>query len=200
MIGWLAGTVRVKRPPVMVLDTGGVGYEIEAPMSTFSMLPELGGTVELHTHMVVRDDAHALYGFGSESERDVFRQLLRVNGVGAKLALAILSGMSIDELARAVAEDDTASLSRLPGIGKKTAERLIIEMRDRLAGLGAVRAGESGMGRTVMAADDPVSEAVSALVALGFKPPEASRRVAALDVAGLACEEIVREALRASAA
>jgi holliday junction DNA helicase RuvA len=198
MIGWLNGVVRVKRPPVLVLDVGGIGYEVEAPMSTFAALPELGGTMELHTHLAIRDDAHALYGFATESDRDVFRQLIKVNGVGAKLALAILSGMVVDELARAVHNGDTAALTRLPGIGKKTAERLIIEMRDRLTGMG----GDGGAplpGTTILNRSDPVGEAVSALIALGFKPPEASKRVAALETDGLACEQIVRDALRASA-
>ena len=132
MIGWLSGKVRSKRPPVLVLDVGGVGYEIEAPMSTFSECPAVGGDMELHIHMAVREDAQSLYGFAHERERDLFRQLLKVSGVGAKLGLAILSGMDADGLARCVRDADTASLVRLPGIGKKTAERLIVDMRDRL--------------------------------------------------------------------
>ncbi len=198
MIGWLSGIVRVKRPPVAVIDVNGVGYELEAPMSTFGILPAIGGSVELHTHLVVRDDAHALYAFATENERDVFRMLLKVNGVGAKLALAILSGMNVDELSRAVSEGDTVSLSRLPGIGKKTAERLIIDLRDRLAKTDGVSFSPVAGG--VAQPSDPAAEAVSALIALGFKPPEASKRVAALETDGMVCEDIVREALRASAA
>lgn len=199
MIGWLHGTLRAKRPPLLLLDVGGIGYEVEATMTAFGLLPEVGGACEIFTHMVVRDDAHALFGFASEAERDVFRLLLRVNGVGAKLALAILSGMSVDELSHAVHDGDTAALSRLPGIGKKTAERLIIELRDRLIGVAGTPLPGVLPG-TGAVADDPVSEAVSALVSLGFKPQEASRRVAALEVDGLTSEQIVRAALRASAA
>ncbi len=197
MIGWLAGVLREKRPPSLVLEVHGVGYELEAPMTTFYGLPEVGAQVALHTHQVVRDDAHALYGFARREERDLFRALLRVSGVGAKLALAILSGMDAAGFARCVLEGDAAGLARLPGIGKKTAERLIIEMRDRLeqgreAAGGAVLAGSA----TGLEPLDPVAEAVSALVALGFKPAEASRRVRAVAGEGLACEELVRQALR----
>ncbi|NKC15960.1 MAG: Holliday junction branch migration protein RuvA [Gammaproteobacteria bacterium] len=197
MIGWLEGRVRLKRPPVLILDVGGVGYELEAPISTFSGLPEIGASVQLFIHMVVREDAQALYGFAGEGERDVFRQLLKVNGVGAKLGLAILSGMNGEALSRCIQEGDTASLTRLPGIGKKTAERLIIEMRDRLSILSAT-AGAGLVDVTAPVPSDPVSEAVSALVSLGFRPPEASKRVAVLDTAGLSCEDIVRRALQGS--
>jgi holliday junction DNA helicase RuvA len=200
MIGWVSGTVRVKRPPTLLLEVNGIGYELEAPISTFAVLPELGGRCELHTHQVIREDAHNLYGFASESDRDVFRMLLKVNGVGAKLALAILSGMPIETLALAVRDGDTASLSRLPGIGKKTAERLIIEMRDRMKQLHVSELGVP-LGEVAPARkDDPTTEAINALVALGYKPPDASRRVAALEVDGLAVEEIVRLALQASLA
>ena len=132
MIGWIKGILREKRPPRLLVDVGGVGYEIEAPMSTFSVLPETGKEVTLFTHQVVREDAHQLYGFAGRYERDVFRSLLRVNGVGAKLGLTILSGMDAATFGQRVQEGDTASLARLPGIGKKTAERLVVEMRDRL--------------------------------------------------------------------
>ncbi|MBT6274786.1 MAG: Holliday junction branch migration protein RuvA [Chromatiales bacterium] len=194
MIGWLVGVVRLKRPPVLVLDVHGVGYEIEAPMSTFTDLPELGAPAELFIHMVVREDAQSLYGFSREHDRDLFRQLLKVNGVGAKLGLVILSGMNADALSRCVSEGDTATLTRLPGIGKKTAERLIIEMRDRLV-IPAMGGATDGT-PSFVAAQDAVSEAISALISLGFKPPEASKRVAALDTTGLACEDIVRQALQ----
>ena len=201
MIGWLSGVLRAKHPPALLLDVGGVGYELEAPMSTFAELPATGEAVSLYTHLLVREDAHQLYGFAAEREREVFRALLKVNGVGAKVALAILSGMDGDTFARCVADGDTASLTRLPGIGKKTAERLVMEMRDRLAALpGAGGAGlpMPGSGKAIPPAD-PVSEAVSALIALGLKPQEASRRVAAIEGDGLPPEELVRQALRGMA-
>ncbi len=198
MIGWLKGVLREKQPPWLLIDVAGIGYELQAPMSTFTALPKTGSEVALFAHQVVRDDAHQLYAFAKRNERDVFRQLLKVNGVGAKVALAILSGMDTNTLGRCVLEGDTASLSRLPGIGKKTAERLIIEMRDRLGPLPVDgRAGPlPGNGR-LGGNMDPAAEAVSALIALGLKAPEASRRVAAIDSAELACEDIVRLALKA---
>lgn len=199
MIGWLRGMVRLKRPPALILDVQGVGYELEAPMSTFAALPETGESCALFVHQVIRDDANNLYAFAAETDRDIFRMLLKVNGVGAKLALAILSGMSVDALANAVHDGDTASLSRLPGIGKKTAERLIIEMRDRLAQLPASVAGAvPGAAASPVLAPDANAEAVNALIALGYKPPEASKRVSALETEGLAVEEIVRRALQAT--
>jgi Holliday junction DNA helicase RuvA len=196
MIGRLRGTLLDKKPPQLLLDVGGVGYEVEAPMSTFYQLPAVGGEVVLHTHLVVREDAHLLFGFGSERERSLFRALIKVNGVGAKMALAILSGMNADTFARCIQEDDAASLTRLPGIGKKTAERLIVEMRDRLADW-----QEAGVLPVVMAAPgamvrDEVKDAVSALIALGYKPPEASRMVSAVATDGRSSEEIIREALK----
>ena len=132
MIGRLTGTLLAKQPPALLLDVAGVGYELEAPMTTFYTLPAVGETVTLHTHLVVREDAHLLFGFASEDERRLFRALIKVSGVGARLALTILSGVSADEFVRCVQDSDTATLVRLPGIGKKTAERLIVEMRDRL--------------------------------------------------------------------
>ncbi|MES9967190.1 MAG: Holliday junction branch migration protein RuvA, partial [Sedimenticola sp.] len=178
----------------------GVGYELEAPMSTFYDLPLQGGEVTLYTHLAVRDDAHVLYGFVNEGERALFRSLLKVSGVGAKMALAILSGMNAEEFARCVQSDDTAALVRLPGIGKKTAERLIVEMRDRLEKLemattGAVRIVPTP-GEVV---ENPVSDAVGALMALGYKPNEASKLVRAVDSEGLSSEEIIRAALKAAA-
>ena len=133
----MKGVLREKQPPWLLVDVGGVGYELQAPMSTFSALPKTGTEVVLFAHQVVRDDAQQLFGFSQRSERDVFRQLLKVNGVGAKVALAILSGMDVTALGHCVLEGDTVSLSRLPGIGKKTAERLVMELRDRLATLPA---------------------------------------------------------------
>lgn len=201
MIGRLRGEIVFKQPPQLVLDVQGVGYELEAPMSTFYDLPAVGQQAALFTHLLVRDDAHVLYGFGKDAERNLFRSLLKVNGVGAKMALAILSGMSGNEFARCVHENDTASLVRLPGIGKKTAERLIIEMRDRLDGADAVVVVDSrspGMAGGARG-HTPVADAVGALVALGYKPQEASRMVRGVDAADLSSEEIIRAALKAVA-
>ncbi len=198
MIAWMKGVLRDKQPPWLLVDVGGIGYELQAPMSTFSALPKKGAEVVLFAHQVVRDDSHQLFGFAQRSERDVFRQLLKVNGVGAKVALAILSGMDVTTLGRCVLEGDTASLGRLPGIGKKTAERLVIELRDRLGPLSTPGlSGATPQGDSPDAAFDPAAEAVSALIALGLKAPEASRRVAAIDCADRACEDIVRLALKA---
>ena len=198
MIGRLRGKLIVKRAPVLLVDVGGVGYEVEAPMSTFYALPEIGDELVLYTHFVVREDAHLLYGFASEAERSFFRDLIKINGVGAKMGLAILSGMSFDTFARCVRENDVASLVRLPGVGKKTAERLIVEMKDKLEAR-----GESSLPQAVNVSplhdNDPVSDAVSALVALGYKPNEASRMVRGVKCDGLASEEIIRQALKAAA-
>ncbi len=197
MIGRLRGEIVSKHPPHLLLDVNGVGYEVEAPMSTFYNLPSLGETVILLTHLVVRDDAHVLYGFGTESERALFRGLLKVSGVGAKMALAILSGMSAEEFSACVQSDDVSALVRLPGIGKKTAERLIVEMRDRLEKLGVggdavfLRPAAAGVVET-----SPVADAVSALAALGYKPNEASRMVRNVASEGLTSEEIIRAALK----
>ncbi|HFA59345.1 MAG TPA: Holliday junction branch migration protein RuvA [Rhodospirillales bacterium] len=201
MIGRLRGILLEKSPPFLLLDVQGVGYEVEAPMSTFYQLPATGEEVMLHTHLIVREDAQLLCGFASESERRLFRSLIRVNGVGAKLALAILSGMSADEFAAAVQDEDAVRLTRLPGVGKKTAERLIVEMRDRLADwqTGAAPAPE-GAPVAVAAASDPVREAITALVSLGYRPAEASRMVEKVDSDGLGSEDIIREALKASLA
>ena len=196
MIGFLQGVLAARHPPVLVLDVGGVGYEIEAPMSTFYELPEVGDTVRLVTHLVVREDAHILYGFASEAERSLFRGLIKVSGVGPRIALAILSGISVEGFARCVRSEDSASLVKVPGIGKKTAERLIVEMRDRL-GTG-VRTGGSPAAavRGAAAAED---EAYGALVALGYRPPEAVKMLAKVDADGMSSEEIIRAALQAAA-
>jgi len=202
MIGRLRGEIVYKQAPRLMVDVNGVGYELDAPMSTFYDLPEPGQPVVLYTHLAIRDDAHVLYGFARESERTLFRALLKVSGVGAKMALAILSGMSADEFARSVQAGDTATLVRLPGIGKKTAERLIIEMRDRLDKLDIV-APLSSVAATsdhlVTPASDPASEAADALIALGYKPQEVSRMVRGVNAEGLSSEEIIRAALKAAA-
>jgi len=199
MIGRLRGTLAGKQAPWLLLDVNGVGYEIEAPMSTFYDLPAVGAQVTLYTHLVVREDAHLLYGFATDAERRMFRGLIRISGVGAKLALAILSSVSGDEFARCVLDGDAAALTRVPGIGKKTAERLIIEMRDRLADWQGAVAAPAGGGSQAPGGNAEVSDAVNALVALGYKPQEASRMVRSVDSAGLASEEIIRRALQAAA-
>ena len=200
MIAWLRGVVREKRPPNLLLDVNGVGYELEAPMTTFYDLPDLGREIALFTHQVVREDAHSLYGFANESERNVFRLLLRVNGVGAKLALAILSGMDAGSFARCVYEGDAQRLVQLPGVGRKTAERLVMEMRDRFDALPNIfhtRSPADALGQAQAA--DPKKEAINALVALGFKVNDAAGKVEALDCTGLACEEIILQALKSLA-
>lgn len=196
MIGRLRGELVRKAPPWLMLDVGGVGYELEAPMSTFYQLPELGQTVALYTHLQVREDAHTLYGFVNNSDRELFRSLLRISGVGAKMALAILSGMDAGAFRRCIQDGDTASLTRLPGIGRKTAERLVVEMRDRIDGLPETFQAGPAPGRA--APEDPVEDAVRALVALGYKPPEASRMVRGVQTRERSSEDIIRLALQAS--
>ena len=188
MIARLEGVLRECQPPRLLVDVGGVGYELEAPMTTFYSLPPVGEPVVLHTHQAVRDEAPCLYGFARQAERDTFRRLLRVSGVGGKVALALLSGLDTDALARCVRAGDAAGLARIPGIGKKTAARLLFELKDRLPGVG---------GTAVDVPEEPLAEAVAALAALGFSPNEAQRRVAAVDAAGLDSEGIVRAALKA---
>jgi Holliday junction DNA helicase RuvA len=197
VIGFLRGRLAAKHPPQPVLDVGGVGYEVEAPMSTFYHLPPVGADASLHTHLVVRDDAHVLYGFGTERERGLFRELIKVSGVGPRIALAILSGMSVEEFNRSVEASDLASLVRVPGIGRKTAERLMVELRDRLKGLGgALPAGGTAHATAVAT---PQAEAFAALVALGYKPAEVTRLLHQVDPSVTATEELIRHALRAAA-
>ncbi len=197
MIAWLQGELVSKHPPVLLVNVQGVGYEVHAPMGTFGSLPEIGGQVTLFIHQVLREDSSQLYGFSNTGERGIFRALLKVNGVGAKVALAILSGMDGATFSRCVMAGDSASLVRIPGIGKKTAERLIIEMRDRLEDTGTEFSSSDDAVTPV--ATDPVAEAVSALIALGLKPQEASRRVSVLDCRDKKSEEIIRLALQAMA-
>ena len=199
MIGFLRGKLILKQPPWLIIDVQGVGYEVEAPMTTIYRLPELNEEVMLFTHLVVRDDAHLLFAFAEEEERLLFRTLLKVNGVGAKMALAILSGMEADEFAQCIRDGDDTRLTRLPGVGKKTAERLIIEMRDRLKDWkSGNNASQATSTNSVSAPSDPHEEAVSALIALGYKPQEASKFVLSVDAEGLGSEEIIRSALKAS--
>ena len=199
MIGRLRGKIIQKQPPQLLIDVQGVGYEVDAPMSTFYQLPDIGQDVTLHTHLVVREDAHMLYGFASETERSLFKSVIKINGVGAKLALTILSGMDAREFTRCVLDNDAASLVRMPGVGKKTAERLIIELRDRLQD--DVAQSSSQMTSITLLTEpvtSPVSDAVSALIALGYKPQEASRMVRVLSTEGLDAEEIIRQSLQAA--
>jgi Holliday junction DNA helicase RuvA len=197
VIGRLRGKLLAKHPPLLVLEVQGVGYEVEAPMTTFYKLPELESDISLFTHLVVREDAHLLFGFATERERALFRSLLKVNGVGARTALGILSGMDADQFAACVQEGDLARLTNIPGIGKKTAERLIVEMRDRLKDwdqawrTSPIAAGDKGAGTP-----DAVADAVSALIALGYKPHEASRHVHAVAETGMNSETLIREALK----
>lgn len=196
MIGLLRGIVLHKQAPDLLLDVGGVGYELLASMTTFIDLPEINDEVTLYTHLIVREDAHTLYAFSSVNERALFRLLLKVNGVGPKMALAIVSGMTADEFSQRVHADDVAGLTRLPGVGKKTAERLIIEMRDRLPEPSA--SSEMGIPSATGSVRNLEDEAVAALLALGYKPTQASQMVAKYSSAGLSVEEIVRKALKAS--
>jgi Holliday junction DNA helicase RuvA len=191
MIGSLTGILAEKSPPRLLIDVGGVGYDVEAPMSTFYGLPPRGAQVRLLIHQVVREDALLLYGFGSDPERQLFRNLLKVSGVGPRIALAILSGVSIDMFAQLVHGQDVAALTRIPGVGRKTAERLLVEMRDRLQEPLAPT-GESDLpaGST--------AEALNALLALGYKPAEATRLLAAAGDGTQSTEELIRRALQSA--
>lgn len=198
MIGRLRGILVQRQAPFLLLDVNGVGYEIEATMSTFYDLPGVGAECVVYTHLIVRDDAHLLYGFADLAERALFRELIKVNGVGARMAMNVLSGMPVGEFARCVHENNAAALTRLPGIGKKSAERLIIEMRDRLKDRDATAEPAPTLAVPHGAPDDPVRDAVSALAALGYKPHEASRMVRAIDASGKNSEEIIRSALQSA--
>lgn len=196
MIARLSGRLILKQPPILLIDVNGVGYEVEAPMSTFYELPEPGESVTLLTHPVIRDDAHILFGFASEEERSLFRNLIKVNGVGPKMALTILSSITVPDFVLCVQNRDAAALTRLPGIGKKTAERLVVEMQDRLGGpewVTSVTGCISGV------AASPVHDAASALVALGYKQSDADRMVRAVATEGMPSEVMIREALKAQA-
>ena len=196
MIGFLRGILVAKTPPGLTVDVGGVGYDVEAPMSTFYTLPPLGSEVRLLTHLAVREDAQTLYGFSSEDERRLFRNLLKVSGVGPRSALAILSGISVEAFAQCVRGEDIAALTKIPGVGRKTAERLVIEMRDRLDA--PVVAQLPGAPPMAVAAKGIEGEAFSALVALGYKAPEATRMI---KLAGEAdsTEDLIRRALQGAA-
>lgn len=197
MIGSLRGILVAKAPPQLVLEVGGIGYEIEAPMSTFYTLPPVGRELRLLTHLVVREDAHILYGFATETERQLFRDLLRVTGIGPKLALTILSGSSVESFTQCVLAQDAAALTKIPGVGRKTAERLLVEMRDR------VQAAAQANGSALPGDRAPIlgaeAEALSALVALGYKPAEASRLLQGVRAHGASTEDLIRGALQSAA-
>jgi len=193
MIGSVRGRILAKAPPQLLVEAGGLGYELEVPMSTFFHLPAVGEEVRLLTHLVVREDAHVLYAFGTEEERRLFRSLIRVSGVGPKIALALLSGISVEAFALCVQSQDVAALIKVPGIGRKTAERLVVEMRDRLDAAGPAAASALPAGAT------PEAEAFSALVALGYKPAEATRLLKAAGPGTHSTEELIRRALKGAA-
>ena len=199
MIGRLRGTLLEKQPPQLLLDVNGVGYDVSAPMTTFYELPETGSEIILHTHLAVSEHAHVLYGFLRESDRTLFRTLIKVSGVGPKLALAILSGVSADEFVACVRNGDSVALTKLPGVGKKTSERLVIEMKDRLKDWQGVALPPGSSAQQTAPATDAVKDATSALISLGYKPQEASKMVSKIETGGLASEEIIRLALRAVA-
>jgi holliday junction DNA helicase RuvA len=194
MIGSVRGRIASKTPPQLTVDVGGLGYELEAPMSTFFHLPAVGEEVRLLTHLVVREDAHVLYAFATDEERRLFRSLIKVSGVGPKIALALLSGISVAGFAECVQREDLGALTRVPGVGRKTAERLIVEMRDRLSAPqanSAVAAAAAGA--------NPESEAYGALVALGYRPAEAVRLLKAVGPGTHSTEELIRRALQGAA-
>ncbi len=200
VIGRLRGTLAEKQPPHLIIDVNGLGYELEVPMTTLYRLPKLGEPVTLHTHLVVREDAHLLYGFFEKRERELFRELIRLNGVGPKLALALMSGLEADELVRCVQSQDAAVLVRVPGVGKKTAERLLVELKDRF------KAWETSPAMFTLVSDGPLpasvapsaeADAISALVSLGYKPQEASKAIAGIEgKAGMSSEELIRRSLK----
>lgn len=193
MIGSLRGRLSYKQAPAVIIECSGVGYDVETPMSTFFELPAVGDELFLFTHLLVREDAQILYGFATENERALFRTLLRVRGIGARIALAILSAMSVADFNRAIEYEDGTALAKIPGIGKKTAERLIVEMRDR------VETAAAGGAERVAIERGARGEAVDALVALGYRPAEVNKLIAGLDTDGRSAEDIIRLALRQAA-
>ncbi len=195
MIGRLRGILVSKQPPSLLVDVGGVGYDVEAPMSTIYDLPPLGKEVILLTHHAVKEDGVTLYGFLHESERSLFRNLLKVSGVGGKIALAVLSGVSVNDFSRLVQAGDVVALTKIPGIGKKTAERMVVELRDRVEGIGVTLPGATVRGNAPL---DAPGEAAVALQQLGYKPAEVSRLVQKVAAEGDTAESIIRKALRAA--
>lgn len=191
MIGRLYGKLLLKQPPLLLIDVGGVGYEVEAPMSTFYNLPVLGEMISLHTHLTVREDAHLLFGFATTTEKALFRELIKISGVGPKLALTVLSGVSVDDFWETIRVGDVARLTKLPGVGRKTAERLVVEMRDK-----AGAATDAALGSTPTLSGSPLAEAKGALAALGYKPVEIQRFTEAVYKDGMTTEQIIQEALK----
>ncbi|MGF1527082.1 MAG: Holliday junction branch migration protein RuvA [Candidatus Competibacterales bacterium] len=198
MIGRLRGVLLDKSPPHLLVDIKGIGFEVEVPLTAFQHLPEVGDEVTLYTHWQVREDGHALYGFASQRERTLFRELIKVSGVGAKLALLLLSHLSVDALIRCIQNDEVRTLMRLPGIGRRTAERLVVELRDRFSRWSATQAQGGDTGPGADPAFEAVADAISALEALGYKPADAQRMVKAVESEGLTSEAIIRRALQAS--
>nr|WP_207202964.1 Holliday junction branch migration protein RuvA [Pseudomonas sp. TH39(2020)] len=197
----MRGTLAEKQPPHLILDVNGLGYELEVPMTTLYRLPSVGEPLTLHTHLVVREDAQLLYGFFGKRERDFFRELIRLNGVGPKLALALMSSLEVDELVRCVQSQDTSALTKVPGVGKKTAERLLVELKDRFKAWETVPAmfalvpnQPGGPDTTPVATAE--NDAVSALISLGYKPQEASKAISAIKEKGLSSEDMIRRALK----
>lgn len=201
MIGRLRGTLAEKQPPHLILDVNGLGYELEVPMTTLYRLPSVGEPLTLHTHLVVREDAQLLYGFVGKRERDFFRELIRLNGVGPKLALALMSSLEVDELVRCVQSQDTSALTKVPGVGKKTAERLLVELKDRFKAWETVPAmfalvPNQSDGAGPAPVNTAENDAVSALISLGYKPQEASKAISAIKEKGLSSEDLIRRALK----
>jgi holliday junction DNA helicase RuvA len=205
MIGRIRGTLAEKQPPEILVDVAGVGYEIHMPMTSFYQLPAVGEEVVVYTHFVVREDAQLLFGFADKMERGLFRELIKANGVGPKLGLAILSGMSAGQFLASVQNEDVSALVSLPGIGKKTAERLVVELKDRLAKFGKAQSivvpppsGDLLSKNTIVEVNDACEEAQSALIALGYKPAQASKLVDSVYNEGMESEALIREALKAA--
>lgn len=200
MIGFLRGILVHKDPPQLVVDVAGIGYEVEAPMSTWARLPATGTEVQLRTHLVIREDQHLLFGFATEAERQLFRDLLRVSGIGARIALAILSGTTVEGFVRCVQSRDIAALTKVPGVGRKTAERLVVEMRDRVEELTATGAGSGpasdSRGALPASAEQ---EVMDALLSLGYRPAEARRMIDQAGPAEAGTAELLRAALRSAA-
>ena len=202
MIGRLSGVLLENKAPDLLIDVQGVGYEIQAPLSTAFSLPKVGDAVVLLTHLAVREDAHVLYGFSTENERTLFRMLVKISGVGPKLALAILSGMETERFIQSIQDQDPASLTKIPGVGKKTAERLIVEMKDKLTALGSagsllISSSMRPLGAVDQAPVDHHQDAESALIALGYKPSVAAKTIAKVAVDGMESQDIIRAALKA---
>ncbi len=197
MIGHLSGTLSAKQPPEILLDVQGVGYEVLVPMTTYYQLPATGEPVQLWTHLTVREDAHILFGFAQQSERSLFRTLIKVNGIGPKLALSILSAIEPDDFARYIEQDSVNQLVKIPGVGKKMAERLVLELKGKVA-QGSAQASVPGVDQPLTEQSDPFDDAESALVALGYKPAQANKMIKQVRQPGLGSDELIRLALKSA--